>query len=184
MSPAGDVTVTGTQAPAITISLQDGEIIILTVKPSGITVLLRSLPVLLATGAILTILILLENFAKPLNDSTRNLILLACCLAAGLQVVSAGLRWLGTLYVLTNRRVIHLRGLAWSAITDCNLTEISQVSVTHSSLERPFGLGSLNFSAESGLAVTQPWTNINRPYEIAGEIRKAIHHTHNGGKRQ
>jgi uncharacterized membrane protein YdbT with pleckstrin-like domain len=198
MTPAGDATASVPQAPAITqVALEDGEIIILTIKPNGITVLLRSLPVLIISGALLVALILFEAIAGQVNASHQNLLLLACSIAAGLQVVSAGLRWLGSLYILTNLRVIHLRGLVSPNTTSCCLTEIDEVSVTHSSLDRPFGLGSLNFSAESNHGhphsepghtarqpVGPPWINISRPYEIAGEIRKAIHHAHNNGQRQ
>lgn len=176
MTPAGDATAAVPQAPTITeVTLEDGEIIILTVKPSGITVLLRSLPVLIMVGVLLTAFIFFEIFVGQVDDSQQKLLLLACIIATGLQVVSTGLRWLGSLYVLTNLRIIHLRGLVWMNTTSYCLTEIDEISVTHNSLERPFGLGSLNFSAKSGQAVAPPWINISRPYEIAGEIRKAIH---------
>ena len=170
--------------------LQDGEIIILTVKPNGAFVLLRSWPVLLLCAAGLVGLTLAEIFTGPMSQSARQMVLLGCAIAAGLQIAAAALRWLGCLYVLTNRRVLHIQGLVRMDTSTCNLGDIAHISITHSPLERPLCLGSLvflgpakksapakNFPPQPGCLVAGPWVNISRPYEIAAEIRKAISQT-------
>ncbi len=186
MSPAGNATARAMAGPVVADGiLQDGEIIILTVKPSGAYVLLRSLPVLVAVAVVLGILLTFEKFNGPVDDSPRAMLLLGCAIAAVLQLLSAGFRWLGQLYILTNRRLLRLRGVFRAETSWAELTSIDEVIVTHSPLERPLGLGSLNFSTTDNDNTSAPpsWENINRPYEIASEVRKAISHAHNTSPR-
>jgi len=148
--------------------LDDGEIVILALKPSGWFVLQVSWPVLaifVLGSAVLGIL----RATGP-----HQAVLLACAAAVLLRIIVACFQWMGLLYVLTNKRVIKLRGLNRMDVASCALRDISEVEVASSALENPVGVGSLYFHTSSGLSPDTAWVSVARPQEVRETIEKAI----------
>ncbi len=92
----------------------------------------------------------------------------------GLRVVVAVLRWVARSYVLTNRRIMRLRGVLRPDVFECPLVNIRNTTVSTSFPEALTGLGTINFiitTPENRLGV---WRNVSDPQRVHAEIRKAI----------
>jgi uncharacterized membrane protein YdbT with pleckstrin-like domain len=153
--------------------LGDGEQIILTARPSPWFILLSSLPIL--AGLLAATVLLAASQAQ----SVRPILLPGCLLLGGLQLAFASLRWLGRIYVLTNLRVMRISGLIRHDVYDIDLARILDVQVTRSRLERPLGLGSLQFRLADNPYAEPGWVNLPDADAVAEEIRRAIHHRRN-----
>jgi membrane protein YdbS with pleckstrin-like domain len=164
--------------PAALEVLDDGEEIILAVRPSLWMVVLESLPTAAIAGVVAAALLIANPGALNLPHSVGSAIVLACGLVVLLRLVMIFLRWLGRLYILTNRRVLRLGGVATVDVADCALERISDVAVMTGSAERLLGLGSLIFTIDGQLSGELGWTNIARPADIAAEVRHTIRRHH------
>jgi uncharacterized membrane protein YdbT with pleckstrin-like domain len=76
---------------------------------------------------------------KPL----RLLILVVALVALGWLTVAPFLRWLTTIYVLTDHRLIVRRGIIARSGRDIPLARINDVSFSHTAFERILGCGTL-----------------------------------------
>ena len=99
-----------------------------------------------------------------------------------LRLALMSIRWIGRLYVLTNRRVVRLGGAVATSVADCPLSRISDVAVVSATAERMFGLGSLLFTIDGRLSNEIGWMNLAHPEQVAQEVRKAIRRQ-NGAER-
>jgi len=148
--------------------LQDGEEIILALKPSGWYVLLISCPVLVAAGVV-AVASELFGFAGP-----RQAVPVLCAVAVCLRLVVACCQWMGVLYLLTNKRVMRVRGLLRADSCWCELRKISQVIVSASTLEGLIGLGSLMFQQENASCQEACWVNIDSPRQVQQAVEGAL----------
>ena len=148
--------------------LQDGEEIILAVKPSGWYVLLASWPVLVAAVAV-AVASEAMGFSGPLQA-----VPLVCAAAACLRVVVACCQWMGILYVLTNKRVMRVRGLLRADACWCELARIEEVLVSAGPLEGLLGLASLLFRQAGDGCSQACWTNVARPADVQEAVQSAI----------
>ncbi len=159
--------------------LQEGEIIILAIRPGAWFIVLASWPVLAVAGLLTGILYLAGDrlhLAVPMAEQTVYLI---CSAAACVRVVASCIQWLGRLYVLTNLRMVRLRGLITPDIYSCPLKRVRRTIMAATRGERLGGVGSLLFelSAPDGQTATPPeaaWVNISRPAEVKDIVDQAI----------
>lgn len=148
--------------------MDDGEIVLLAVKPSGWYVLLTSLPVLL-TAAVVICLIELIGRAGYYRSA-----LLVCLAVACLRVLVACFQWMGVLYILTDCRVIRLRGMVRADVTMCPLSKIDDVALAKTFMESRLGIGSLHFETDGNLGRQMHWVNVAGPAEVKQAIVEAI----------
>ena len=160
--------------------LHDGEVVILTVKPSGWFVLLCSLPVLVPLAVVAAGTFFIQCTLGYFSETVGLMVLLGCSAAGGGQLLLASFRWLGRLYVLTNLRVLRLRGVVRVDVYECPLKRIDEVDVQCASFERIFALGSIAFAIDGKVTTEPGWINIARPHEVAEEVRRAIRRSHEG----
>ena len=159
--------------------LRDGEVVILAVKPSGWFVLLNSLPALAFLAVVAAGTFFIHSLGY-LSETTGRIVLLGCSAAGGVQLLLASFRWLGRLYVLTNRRVLRLRGMVRMDIYECPLQRISEVGVLCAPFERVFALGSLVFAIDGKETAEPGWINIARPDDVAEQVRQTIRKAQEG----
>lgn len=158
--------------------LNDGEEIILAVRPSLWMVVLESLPTAAIAGVIAAALLIVDPNALNLPRSVGSAVVLACGLVAVLRVAMVFVRWLGRLYVLTNRRVLRLGGVAAVDVADCPLERMTDAAVMSGSVERLVALGTIIFTIDGQLSAELGWTNIAHPEDVAQEVRRAIRRHH------
>ena len=84
------------------------------------------------------------------------------------------LEWASRLYILTNRRVMRIRGVFNVNLFECSLLKIENTDVTLSWFERLFGLGTVSFATAGTGPYETSWTCVARPLEVHEQVRAAI----------
>jgi hypothetical protein len=158
--------------------LEDGELILLAVRPSAWYVLLAAGPVLMVAVPIAVLSYLLVTHAGWKASFSPNAMAAICAAAAGLRLAIAFTQWMGRVYVLTNRRVLRLRGLAQPVVIDRRLKDISAVEPVASGAERMLGLGGLLFRTGRTVAWELNWTHLAHPAKVYEIVQEAIRKAH------
>ena len=187
MTPSAEPTSQGAQLAAHLVPahlLGGQEVIVLAIKPSAWFVLLSSLPVL-ASAAVVGVVAYVVNVYDP---RTPAQVILTLCAAGGMaRLMFACWQWLGRTYVLTNRRIIVIRGLMNVQVTAAGLTDVRRVVLEASLSERAVSAGSIfclaGTDADSGETGPEDrsavaWNVISRPQEIHDVIEDAIRRAH------
>jgi hypothetical protein len=155
--------------------LQDGEIVILAIKPSRWFVVLVSLPVLWA--ALLVGLVATIAGQAILGATSKNTVWAICAAAAALRLLLACVQWAGRWYILTNFRLVQVRGLFRTDVTHHDLVRVAKTFVHLGATGRVLpSVGSLLFDTLDGADRPPPWIHILRPAEIEEIVDQAIRH--------
>jgi len=144
--------------------IQEGEEVVLALKPSGLFVLLASVPFIVAIA-----LVAVGGYAlDSLGIANLNLQLLAlvCVAASVVRILTAFLQWLSRIYVLTNRRIIRVRGVLRIHIFECPLSRIQNTVLSLSVSERLFALGTILFATAGTGRTEAAWVMVARPIEV------------------
>lgn len=176
MSPSAEpATAASDQAALVPEAiLHDGEEIILAVKPAGVFVLLVSWPVLAVVLAAMVAVMMLEPVRSVLAMGSTDVGLLAVSLC-GLRLVLAAIQWSNRLYVLTNRRVIRIRGLLATSLRDLPLDQVVAVDRIAKPGERMCSLGTLLIrGSDARQRMCMAWSHLARPDDIAQAVEQAI----------
>jgi hypothetical protein len=112
--------------------------------------------------------------ANVLPSISESQFMTAVMMAVGVRVGVSVLRWVSRFYVLTNRRVMRIRGVRQANVFECPLLNIRNTGITTDFPEALTGLGTLNFMIADRDARSSQWRNIADPQEIHAEVRKAI----------
>ena len=145
--------------------LEDGEIILLTLKPSLWLIPLNCWPVALVAAAVATA-------SMYLHPEGESLVLVLCVGAVALKTGLATLNWLSRLYVLTDRRVITLRGVFRCEVTHCPLSQVGEVRVVTTLDERMVGTGALVFVG--GKQTQASWEYVPHPQRLRQQVLEYI----------
>lgn len=177
MSPSAEPANPPAEAEAVVPAklLEDGEVVILAVKPSLWYVLLASWPVVVLAALVAGVsYAAAELFAAAIN---LHLVLLGCAAVACTGVTVASFQWQGRLYVLTNRRTIRLRGVFRPQVSQCLLRHIRRTHVSATLTERMVGVGTLLFEAEKEACGDHHWVNLARPAEVQRIVEETLRRT-------
>jgi uncharacterized membrane protein YdbT with pleckstrin-like domain len=102
---------------------------------------------------------------------------------AGARLAWAILEWVSRLYVLTNHRVMRIRGVFYVELFECALSRLQNTYATFSPLERLSRTGTITFqTAAGGPGGTASWRIVSRPLEVHEKLREAIRREQNRGK--
>ena len=154
------------------IMLGGGEVVILAIRPSGWFVLLASWPVALA-ATLVALALRWAGLGLKHGVPEEAFWVLWAAVVMG-RLFAAGLQWMGRLYLLTNRRLVWVRGLMKFDVQQCPLTKVKAVRLTATVGERMLGLGSLSFESAAGPAGPGPWVNLSHPAKVRQEVEQAI----------
>jgi uncharacterized membrane protein YdbT with pleckstrin-like domain len=151
--------------------LDGGEVVLFAIKPSLWFILFASVRWLIVFGAV----IVLSPYISHLFGRTDNSLVAKAALAliAG-RVGFAILEWASRLYVLTNRRVMRIRGIFNINLFECSLLKIENTDVTLSWYERLFGLGTVSFATAGTGPFETSWAHVAHPLEVHEQVRAAI----------
>jgi len=173
----GDVYATDQAIPAHL--LDGGEIVMLKMKPSLWYILFVSVKWLLA----MTIVVLLSAPLSRALDAiglTQPLLVKVAVALAVARLAVATLQWVSRLYVLTNRRVMRIRGIFNVDIFECHLTRIQNTFLRLTIYERIFSLGTIGFATAGTGGIEASWQNVNHPLEVHERVRAAIRQAKGG----
>ncbi len=153
--------------------LGEGELVLLTVKPSVWFIPLTSVRTL-AVLALVAVGGYYLGRVLPMGIGSQT-IEVACGLLALARLAAACCQWGGTLYVLTSRRVMRIRGAIKVDIVGCPLNEIRHTALLITGqIERFSRIGTLFFHTDRGNLTGGEWLHISRPTEIRDAIDKAV----------
>ncbi|MCK4851410.1 MAG: hypothetical protein KAT11_08665 [Phycisphaerae bacterium] len=153
--------------------LRGSEIIILAIKPSLCYVLFvssRWLAILLPLGIISWLSVRMGWLGMQAQQ-----VLLAICLAGMVVRLAFGLlQWQSRVYILTNLRVLRIRGVVRVEMFQCSLLQLKDVLLSVGVAERLVGLGTIGLVKNSSDKAAAYWQNIRRPEQVRQQILKAI----------
>lgn len=173
MTPAAKSAATaGAEAVVPEKLLNEGEVVILAVKPSPWFVLLYSWPTLAMAVLVVAAAYLAESLLAV--DVRPDLFLMAASAVAAVQVFIACCQWVGRLYVLTNIRVMRVRGVFKVDLFQCPLKKIENIVQSATVQERFFSVGSLFFQAPECPKDEPGWIHLARPAEVYEVVRDAV----------
>jgi len=155
--------------------LDDGEQVILAIKPSMWFIAFASARLV---GLIVLIIAGMRFFHIEIGYSIQQRIYQFAIAIIILQLIIAFLQWMSRLYVLTDRRVMRIRGVFNVDIFEAPLHKIQNTFLTLAIHERLFGLGSIFFTTAGTGGIEAAWQNINRPLEVHEIVRDAIRKSH------
>ena len=166
---AADVPAAWTELPGGV--LDGGEIILLAVKPSMWRPMFDAAPWMVTCGALVAMLTWLGAPLPKLSLAASAQVLLLLAFARlGLAIV----RWVPTWYVLTNRRVIDVRGVRAPRISACMLMEVRNTYLHATPAEKTVHLGTITFVTDHTNQASQVWHSIARSQDVHATIRRAI----------
>lgn len=157
--------------------LNGGEIVHFAIKPSPWFVVLVSLR-WLAVAIVLAVLA--SRDVMPYGY--RWYLYQLAAAVAGARLAWAILEWVSRLYVLTNRRVMRIRGVFNVELFECQLSKLQNTFATFSLPERITRAGTITFqtaAAGGGGGGTASWRVVSRPLEIHERLREAIRRDQN-----
>jgi len=157
--------------------LQDGEVVILIVKPSLWFLVLSSLP-FAAVASILLLWLLL--FTNPSRPETVAYVESAVVISVG-RVLWAILQWMGRFYILTDLRILRLGGVFTIELFDCPLRKIARTRVVASTLERIVRTGTIEIIPQEGSWGLGNWQMIGQPMGVHEQIVATIQRAKQGG---
>lgn len=148
-----------------------GEIVILAVKPSMWRPLFDSVPWVVTCTLLAGAMVGLGRTIPGLSITTSAQVILLAGLA---RIAFAVVRWVPAWYVLTNRRILYIRGVRSPRVHACGLKEVRNTYLHVSIAERVTGLGSISFATEDRVSVSQVWRSIHDPEAVHAKVRRAI----------
>ena len=151
--------------------LSGGEIILLALKPSPWFVLLVSVPVLIAAGVVAALAYVSTAYCGVDCDRLAYSFAIVVTL---LRLTVASWQWLGQTYLLTNLRVLNIRGLVKVQTAFVPLVEIEQVQLAESIPERVLGVGTLYFNDTAHPSPRLIWLSIAQPAKTQAAVEEAI----------
>ena len=153
--------------------LDGGEIVILAIKPS-----LWYIPMSafrwIASGVLMAFAARLPWVSPHIAGWLNFIAFWAIVVRLGWAI----LQWATRLYVLTNRRVMRLRGVFNVELFQCALTRIQAVHLTASLPERLVRTGTITIQTAGALGAaggSATWRVIARPLDVHQKLSEAIH---------
>ena len=156
--------------------IDDGETIILMMRPSPLFIVLSCAGSLMFIALIAMFLAYLARFGQRIpwiSWSDQQ----AFALGLGLVLLRLGwqtLEWWSRIYVLTDRRILRRMGVLRVAVFQAELKNIQHTSVFKQLRERVFGLGTIGFATAGSLTFDAFWTMIRRPFDVHQQVVQAI----------
>ncbi|MBI1372228.1 MAG: PH domain-containing protein [Phycisphaera sp.] len=142
--------------------IQGDEAIILLIKPSPWYILLGSLNTLILIGVLCGVGLLINGRYGLAEYSTDGMVSLAAALAL-VRLFWQAFEWFSRTYVLTDRRIIRIKGVLQIEIFQAQLTELERPALLYSVRERLFGLGTISFTTHRAVFPSAYWLMVRRP---------------------
>ncbi|MCK4871565.1 MAG: PH domain-containing protein [Phycisphaerales bacterium] len=152
--------------------LDDGELVILMLRPHPLFVLLHPLGSL--TGlAVLTVVAWWIIRLSPTGPGGGLMLTVGGSLIL-LRLIWSCLEWYNRVYVLTDRRVIRRRGVLRVSLFQAPLRRIQHLTMYFSIRERLFGIGTIGF-ATAGTGIPEAyWVMVRQPLTVHRRIQETI----------
>lgn len=151
--------------------IDGGEIIILAIKPSMWRPLFDAGPWLVTCAAIASLMLWAGASIPGLpHVASVQIVLLVGLARLGVAIA----RWIPRWYVLTNRRVMHIRGVRAPQVDYILLSRVASLCMHRTFAEAAAGLATLRMTAENGIPSRLEWRSIASPQAVHDRVMQAI----------
>jgi uncharacterized membrane protein YdbT with pleckstrin-like domain len=152
--------------------LSDDEVVLFAIKPSIWTVAFLSFRTTVVAVAIAAAAAV---FAPALHIAGLTTHIVELCAAAILARIGfAFLQWLSRSYVLTDKRVIRIRGVFTIDIFQCALAKIQNTFLRLTLPQRVLGLGNIAFTTAGTGSVEAVWRHCKNPLDVHQKLIRVI----------
>ena len=148
--------------------LNDGELVLLVLRPSLWFILLSSLRF---SAAVLIAVIGMKLWGRAISD---RIYIDIAAVAIVARLMFAVVAWMGRLYVLTDMRILRLSGVFSVDVFDCPLRKVARTRLSFPIRERLLRLGSIEIVPSDADAQATVWSMIARPVEVHETVTAAI----------
>lgn len=153
--------------------IQGDEIIVLLLKPSLWFILLGCLEPIVALGLVVAVGYIVEGLPGVPRYDPNRLLALGLILIA-VRVTWQFMVWLSHVYVLTDRRVVTVKGFLRPMVFEAKLGALTHTNLVISLRERPVGLGSIVFATAGTASPESSWLMLRRPLAVHRKIVQTI----------
>ncbi|MAE60272.1 MAG: hypothetical protein CMJ49_02830 [Planctomycetaceae bacterium] len=154
--------------------LRGDEVILLLIKPSLWYIVLACLGTLSLIVGAAVLLIMLHSLFEVGAFRPREVIAGAAVMIA-IRLGWQCLEWYSRTYVLTDHRVIRIRGVIRVQIFEASLVQIQHTELLLSLRERVCRLGTIAFATAGSAFPEAYWLMVHRPLAVHRRILQAIH---------
>lgn len=161
-------------APAV---LDGDEIVELSIRPSPWLIMMGSARLLTAAGVLAAATLLA---AQGTWTNAAILTITAATVLAAARLAWAALQWAGTVYLLTNRRVLRLRGVLTVDVAEAYLRHVRDVKLTATAPQRALRIGTVSLRCGEKAAPIE-WEHLGRPAEVYQRVVRAVKRAQGGG---
>lgn len=158
--------------------LDGGEVVLLATKPSMWRPFFDSLAWIVTSVVFATVMLAWGLTIAGLSQVLSCEIVLFAGLA---RMAIAIFDWIPRWYVLTNRRILNLRGIRSQVCESVRLVDVQRTVLSQSGLEKLPQIGTIEFQVDHVAGVPVEWRSIPRPEETHARIRKAIENALDNG---
>jgi hypothetical protein len=157
--------------------LQDGEIIILTLKPSLLYIPFSCL----RFCAVVLILMIASKLwlAHAVYYPSRSLIEAGTLILLG-RLTYATLQWMSKLYILTDQRLVSIAGIIAADVFNCPLRKVARTRLVYTLRERLLALGSIEIIPMDEALPIHTWQMITHPRDVHKQIISAMNRAKQG----
>ena len=150
--------------------ISEDETVIFAIKPSLWLIVFSSFrTVVIALGISLAAMLL----SPWLRDLSKYIIEI-CGAIALVRLGYAVMQWVSRSYVLTNKRVIRIRGVFTIDIFQCALNKVQNTFMTLDLPQRFLGLGDIEFTTAGTGGIEAIWRHLRQPLQVHQQLIQAL----------
>lgn len=156
--------------------LEGDEIVELLIKPSLWYVLALSIRWLCVAGVAAG----LAALATDSSLAMRTYIIQVAAIIAAARVGFAILQWSSRFYLLTNRRIMRIKGVLRADWRSCPLKNVGMIARLESPGQRIVGLGAMRIQHENKDKPPIHWNYVRKPNEVERILQNAVKRAKSG----
>jgi hypothetical protein len=157
--------------------LRDGELVLLILRPSRWFILLTSLSFLAVTGILMALAVIYDDHLRHLS---RQYLQIGLFLMMG-RLMWATLQWMGRLYVLTDMRIVTIKGVFTLEVFDCPLRKVARTLLERTFKEQLCRVGSIVVVPQDEHMPFGAWHMVSNPRRVHDFIKATIARAKQGG---
>ena len=160
--------------PSVQPLIQDGETVLLTIRPSPWFILIDGgwIYLFLITLALLLAWLNHQPWSPVIIPESQVFPLLATALS--IRIVWKFLDWANRLYVLTDQRIMRRRGVIQFSLVEAPLGRIQHSAIFTRVIERILGLGTIGFATAGSGQFEVVWEMISNPLAVHQTVTDAM----------
>jgi membrane protein YdbS with pleckstrin-like domain len=153
--------------------LHGDEVVLLLTKPSLWFIVFTSFRFILTTFLLGILAVRVAQFTSWVAVSSQTIALITVIVCLG-RLVWALLVWTSHVYMLTNQRIVTIKGVVNVTMFQANLRKIQRTTLYQPWVLRVFSTGTIGFATAATTEFDSTWVMIARPLQTHETVVSAI----------